>query len=678
MNIASKYTLLAAGLAVALTGCDENAWNDKLDGFEEPPTYSKVETVTYTLTAADYATIAKSSDNKALAEAAGEAEVEALAAIGTNCAFANEEQARKYIPALLSSSSFPYFSLNNESSVKVTYNLSTNQPEEVKAVNDAENTLYFRVKDADYQAAWGSEDDFIQAFAPMTPADANIPSILKGAFPDAKAGNYAFVSYNEAETNPVFGTVGGDDSDEPADGIYLDATFADGQGDFEIENTVMPSPLTFVWTADSYGYMKASGYKDKVDYDTESWLVSPAFKLGAKTNAVLTFEQVWNFFSSLDVAAEQATVSIREVGGTWVKLNVPTLPEAFGWKPWVASGDIDLSAFNGKNVQIGFCYKSTSAKAGTWELKNVRVVVGPKPEAARSRAAATPVPFKAKNAIYHFDGTEWTVPASMTVIQPADYTSMGCTHGNFSGTQAWDFIPVFLGQKLPYAADDAATIVIYRFYENSATTTRAVEYFKSQGDWYRNTGATTDQFTKTSNVWNYNPSVVINLPYVRNSDPTSTYFMAVKDWVFENVTLKLYPDSKPADGSKPGPAFIDYRNNAEFYSGASAFYGNVDIRAVTAKNNAPEGYTGYDGLTDDEITLLIKKRFSTETLPGALAALHPDATPVKDMVITYTVTFTAYGTAAAEETIVYEVTAPGQFTYASSTWVEAGEDADWK
>ncbi|MDE5752047.1 MAG: hypothetical protein K2H88_05350, partial [Duncaniella sp.] len=83
MNIASKYTLLTAGLAVALTGCDENAWNDKLDGFEEPPTYSKVETVTYTLTAADYATIAKSSDNKALAEAAGEAEVEALAAIGT-------------------------------------------------------------------------------------------------------------------------------------------------------------------------------------------------------------------------------------------------------------------------------------------------------------------------------------------------------------------------------------------------------------------------------------------------------------------------------------------------------------------------------------------------------------------------------------------------------------------
>lgn len=30
--------LLAAGMAAMLAGCDENAWNDKLDGFD--PTYT--------------------------------------------------------------------------------------------------------------------------------------------------------------------------------------------------------------------------------------------------------------------------------------------------------------------------------------------------------------------------------------------------------------------------------------------------------------------------------------------------------------------------------------------------------------------------------------------------------------------------------------------------------------
>ncbi len=682
MNIASKYSILAAGVLLALTSCDENDWNDKLDGFEVPPAYSKTETVLYTLTTADYKTIATSSANKEIAEKKGEAAVAALAAVESNCAFASEEDARAYIPALLANTSFPYFALNNGSSVKVTYNLATNQPEEVLAINKAGNVLTYRLKEADYQTAWGSDEDFIQAFAPMTPADANLPAILKAALPDAVAGNYAVVTYNEASVNPVFGNIGGGDtpSDEPADGIYLDATFGDDQGDFTIENTLMPSPLTAIWTHDAYGYMKATGYHsaDKLNLDTESWLISPEIQLGASTNAILTFDQVWNFFSSLEVAASEATVNIREVGGQWVNLTVPTVPEAFGWKPWVSSGDISLAAYNGKKVQIGFCYKSTAAKAGTWELKNVRVAVGPKEEAARSRAAASPVASEQLNGFYYFDGTDWTQPAGTVILQSADYEAMGSSYGNLSNNQPAELLPIFMAQKFPYAADKDARIVVYKFYANSATNYHASQLIKTDGEWTMNTGATTDQFTRTDNVWKYNPSVIINLPYSRNTEPSYSYYMECLNWVWENVTLKLYPDSKPADGTKPGPAFIDYRGNAEFYSGASAFYGNVDIRAVTAKNNAPEGYTGYDGLSDEEITLLIKKRFCTDTLPYALRTLNSDAKPNPEMEVTYTVNFTAYSESANEESVVYVVSGPGEFTYKSSTWVEKGEDADWK
>lgn len=200
----------------------------------------------------------------------------------------------------------------------------------------------------------------------------------------------------------------------------------------------------------------------------------------------------------------------------------------------------------------------------------------------------------------------------------------------------------------------------------------------TNGVWVENRGAFVDQFTKMSGTWTYNPSVVLTLPYARNTEPSYSYYMACVNWVFANVTKKLYPDAEPANGTQPGPPFIDYRNNAEFYSGASAYYGNVDVRAVTAKNNAPEGYTGYDGLTDDEIMALVKKRFCTETMKGALAIMHPEAAPVDGMEVTYTINFTAYDGAAVETTLVYVVTGPGQFTYRSCTWYENGEDAGWE
>lgn len=676
MNI-SKYTIMAAGLALVLSSCDENAWNDKLDGFVEPPADSKVVTITYTLSAADYASIASNSSNKAIASAAGEAEVAALAAVGTNCSFASEADARKYIPAFLSNSSFPYFSLNNESSIKVTYNLSTNQPQTVLSVNKPGNVLTYRLNEADYQTVWGSEEDYITGFAPIVPAAANLPVVLKTALPDAVAGNFAVVTYNEANTNPVFGNVGGETSDEPADGIYLDVTFADGQGDFTIENKNIPEGLTFVWSYASYGYMKASAYAGGTNYDAESWLVSPVIKLGASTNAVLTYDQACNYFSSVDVLPDQAYVAIREEGGQWTKLTVPNYPASMSWT-FVASGDIDLSAYNGKSVQLGFCYMGNATKCGTWEIKNVKVVVGSKKASAPSRAAATPVPTETFNALYYFDGTDWTVPAGTVMVQPSDYAAMGLTYGNFSGTQDKEYLPIFLTQKYPYAADEAAEIVVYKFYDGTATNYHATQYVKTDGIWAQNTGATVDQFTKTDGNWNYNPSVVLTLPYSRNTDPSYAYYMACMNWVYENVTKKLYPDATPADGTRPGPPFIDYRGNAEFYSGTSAYYGNVDVRAVTALNNAPEGYTGYEGLTDDEVVLLVKKRFCLESMPGALAALNSDAMPIEGMEVTYTINFTAYDGAAKSETIVYTVVAPGQFKYKSCTWFDENhEDAGW-
>lgn len=138
----NKYTngLLTIAMALAATACDEDSWNDKLEGFEVPPAYSATETVSYTLTDANYSAIANNSTNKTLAEADNESDL--LAAIGKSLEFPSEEAARKYIPAFLANE---YYALNNGSNVKVTYNLAGNQPPKYSLSTQVSNPTLCRM-----------------------------------------------------------------------------------------------------------------------------------------------------------------------------------------------------------------------------------------------------------------------------------------------------------------------------------------------------------------------------------------------------------------------------------------------------------------------------------------------------------------------------------------------------
>lgn len=60
------------------------------------------------------------------------------------------------------------------------------------------------------------------------------------------------------------------------------------------------------------------------------------------------------------------------VAGAWKQISVPTYPAGTDWA-YVNSGDIDLSAYAGKNIQIGFYYSSTAEAAPTWEISDVVV-----------------------------------------------------------------------------------------------------------------------------------------------------------------------------------------------------------------------------------------------------------------------------------------------------------------
>lgn len=145
-----------------------------------------------------------------------------------------------------------------------------------------------------------------------------------------------------------------------------------GQGDFTINDVNKPTDLNYVWTFDSRGFMKASAFKSNTNYDAESWLISPVVDLATAQNPALTFSHATNYFSSVAKAQEETSVWVREEGGAWTAIEGVNYPTSLGWT-FADSGSLDLSAYKGKKVQIGFKYTSTSTKSGTWEIQNFKL-----------------------------------------------------------------------------------------------------------------------------------------------------------------------------------------------------------------------------------------------------------------------------------------------------------------
>lgn len=163
----------------------------------------------------------------------------------------------------------------------------------------------------------------------------------------------------------------------PGDEIFSE-TFANGQGQFVIENVLMPSELTYVWThAAQYSCMKASAHTGGAggpNYETESWLISPAISLDNVTSATLKFEHAANY-----VAAPAEVLSVlvsTNYNGSmnnveWIELNPSSWPAGNNFT--FVSATADLSSYVGQTVTIAFKYTSTEAESATWEVKNVVV-----------------------------------------------------------------------------------------------------------------------------------------------------------------------------------------------------------------------------------------------------------------------------------------------------------------
>ena len=150
-------------------------------------------------------------------------------------------------------------------------------------------------------------------------------------------------------------------------------TFASGQGQFAIQDVLMPQELTYVWQHDAnYSCMKASAYVGQA-YAAESWLISPVIDLANVSSATLKFEQAVNYSSpngalSVMVSTDYAGEVLQ---CNWTELNLSQWPAGNNWI--FINSTADMSQFAGQRVTIGFKYTSSGNASATWEVKNVVV-----------------------------------------------------------------------------------------------------------------------------------------------------------------------------------------------------------------------------------------------------------------------------------------------------------------
>ncbi|MDD2961904.1 MAG: OB-fold nucleic acid binding domain-containing protein [Muribaculaceae bacterium] len=471
--------LLFGVLCLSLVSCDINSWNDHLDGFEGDSEPTDVKTIEYTLTDADYATLAANKTNIALA---GNENKAALTAVGKNHAFSATISARDYVPAFLSDPKFGYFALSDGSAIKMTYNVATNLPEETTNIAKANK---YEISETDYKEIWGSETDFVTSFAPSKPAAKSISKILLDVLPDAEKGAYAIVNYNTSSQEPVFGSA----PTPPTPSFVLSSVIGtakvgdtqeirgiitavcnqgyiltDNSGSilvyfgstFTVDNYAEGDQIIISGTIGAYNtglqVVGSSATEEKADKQTYTY-PTPVVYTGADLDAQLARTE--NTLAIYCQVSADVTVS-----GNYYNFNFDGATTAVGSLYQGTPAQKELFGTGGKFIIKGY-FISVSKSGGAPKYCNF-VVTDVKPATASAKRASIKaeviIPKVSENAVYYFDGTAWAAPSNVVVLNPADYTEMGQKYGNLSAPNT--YLPTFLKVKFPYAQAETTKFVL--------------------------------------------------------------------------------------------------------------------------------------------------------------------------------------------------------------------------
>ncbi|GAO29517.1 choice-of-anchor J domain-containing protein [Geofilum rubicundum] len=396
--------------------------------------------------------------------------------------------------------------------------------------------------------------------------------------------------------------------------------------------------------------------------EQEGWLVSPGITVPATGASQLLVDMAVGYHNanclsvlvSEDFAGDVTTATWTDVTG---EFSFPV--STGGYSDVVSAGAATLNAYKGKEIFVAFKYLGNAEedRTTTYQIYDVNVKAYSRsvPDAAPGLKSASAVEAD-KYALYTYNGSAWEPYGSAVILNGSDYSAMGIS--NFSSSnKTEDYLPNYLEVHFPYALEgDVQTVA---FFYGNRTNLSAEDYEFSNGVWTKvdMKEAVTDQFVKTNGSWLWNPSVVINLGPVRNDPFIMSYYQAASDWVWENIDV-------PAGAAEKGDGYVSGYGNNEYYAGTSAYYNNVDMRPQSARNQNP---AAYGDLSDEEITALMMERLA-EVMGAVLSQLHPEATPIEGVDITYTVNvgiYTGETISDVTHTIVYKVVGVGEFELVS-------------
>lgn len=468
-----KTIILISGVALALTSCDDNSWNDKLDGFDGNASATDVQNIDYTLTKADYGTIATLTENVALA---GTEKASALAAIKNKAAFSAEIPAADYIPAFLANSKFPYFTLDNGSTVKVKYSVAEAMPAVLAEIAGASSVT---ISKEQCQEAWGSDVDFIEGFAPSAAPSKFIPRFLDAPADDAS--QYAMVTYNYSEQEPVF--IGAELPEynlltAVAAGVPV-IMVADGNAAVVDANK-------------SYGYFQIESVAVEGD----------VAKGNLSDEAFFTFTATAGGYNIQDAAGRYVYMS-----GTYNSFNFSAdMPdEGAVWAVTIdANGDAKiLNVEKGKYIQFDSQYSSY----GSYDTaRGTMPKLYAAPQSKASRALAAPVATTLTYALYKYSNGSWAEDNTVTVLQPADFAQMGYSSNFLPDADASKYLPTFAQIAFPYAAKNESKTLAY-FNSGRSVAAKQLNFNGTAWSVYNGVVERTAKFEKNNGVWGVAPGL---------------------------------------------------------------------------------------------------------------------------------------------------------------------------
>lgn len=303
------------------------------------------------------------------------------------------------------------------------------------------------------------------------------------------------------------------------------------------------------------------------------------------------------------------------------------------------------------------------------------VVTSVEPAAAVSTLALT-VKSEKRYAYFKYNGTAYEA-TDIVAVQPEDYTAMGQNYGNFTHPTQDNYLPQFLSEKYPYAQLDDKLYVGFRCYAGGATSWKVDEYVFN-GEWTKTIyfADKTDQFRKQDGQWLVDRTLELDFTNTSSAD-TKAFYQYCVNWVYD---FKDVPMGAPArdnageiisteivliDGNKPaGNYWVSNYGNNEFYTGASAYYGNMDWRPSAVKSGFAAA--GMGDLTDDEILAKLKEN-TAEVFAEVLGYVYPELTAddYKKVIIKVY----AYGP-NKNYSLTFNVVEQGKFEYAADSLVE--------